>query len=749
MKRYQGEFLSQAGVRWRVEIHDADYTGTAVGELTFEGDEPLVITWSHTDKEEVVQGSEATLRIESPGDRTYIDLYTIAVGRIRMDVYRDGQLYWSGALDPEFYEEPYERLRNYPVALTFSDFGILDRLKYQLTGIQTLQAILLDAIWRSGTFYAGQGEQTLLESYLDFTTFCSTYFPDSGTKATLDALSVRSDNFTDEEGEQSTLLEVLEGIMQPLGLRLVQRGGWLWVYDLNGLCTAGQKRLIEWDGASQTLGVDKVANNVNITFSPYADGGKVSSDEVEYLGEVDIEKTWTGVGVGRDGVDGGVNTFFPDFERKSVWDGSPTDQSNFSFSIFRSWESSAGVGVTKGPDAMFFHIEPIFGGSKSDGVGWGFYSGTTPKIPEDQNAYIGQRMGYPDSEVVMTTRRMYLPPIDAASREQFRLRLTMEVLFDARYNPFEEGGENNEGENHGSLKEFAGYVQVPVAVTLYNAAGAALYHYDNASLSTTTSGMGDIAKCMGTWETGAPSGIRAWLEWWDTTDRNHNAAVGGWKKNRHNVGLPTGDIIAHTARIPEGQYLPYPPEGGYMEVMVYSGLRCYDFTGNGTVEDYSGFFAARLRWQLYKAPTLEVVRNGLKYDAADLDDVEYSGTLNAAAKEEISIDTICGTAENANPTARGIYLRTSTGLQVQKLRRAGVTDHPEKLLIATLYSQYAERKTVLSGECRTDSGGVAVYQEQNQPVGSVFLLSEDRQNLIADDSEAVFTELAADEYEEN
>lgn len=740
--------MSQAGVRWRVEIHDADYTGTAVGELTFEGDEPLVITWSHTDKEEVVQGSEATLRIESPGDRTYIDLYTIAVGRIRMDIYRDGQLYWSGALDPEFYEEPYERLRNYPVALTFSDFGILDRLKYQLTGIQTLQAILLDAIWRSGTFYAGQGEQTLLESYLDFTTFCSTYFPDSGTKATLDALSVRSDNFTDEEGEQSTLLEVLEGIMQPLGMRLVQRGGRLWVYDLNGLCTAGQKRLIEWDGASQTLGVDKVANNVNITFSPYADGGKVSSDEVEYLGEVDMENTWTECGKGRNGEDGGVNTFFPDYERKSVWDDSPSDQNNFSFSIFRSWNAGDGVGVTKGTGAMFFHIEPIFGGSKSDGVGWGFYSGPYNRSANKPNALIGQPIGRQATDVVMTTRRMYLPPIDSASREQFRLRLTLEALLDARYNPFEEANEWNEDVNHGWLKEFAGYVQVPVAVTLYNAAGVAIYHYDNADLSTKQSGTGDIARCLGEWKQGAASGVKAWLEWWDTTDRNHNAAVGGWKKNRHNVGLPTGDIIGYTTRIPEGQYLPYPPAGGYVEVTVYAGLRCYDFTGSG-VEDKSSDFRSWLRWQLYKAPTLEVVRNGLKFDAADLDDVEYSGTLNAAAKEEISIDTICGTAENANPTARGIYLRTSTGLQVQKLRRAGVTDHPEKLLIATLYSQYAERKTVLSGECRTDSGGVAVYQEQNQPMGSVFLLSEDRQNLIADDSEAVFTELAADEYEEN
>ena len=135
--RYMGEFLSRKGVVWRVEILQDNYSGN-VGQLTFEADEALVINWKHTDKEEVICGSEATLKIESPGDRTYEDLYTIEVGKIRMDVYRENSLYWSGTLDPEFYEEPYEKARYYVVTLTFSDFGILDRLKYNLSGMQTL-----------------------------------------------------------------------------------------------------------------------------------------------------------------------------------------------------------------------------------------------------------------------------------------------------------------------------------------------------------------------------------------------------------------------------------------------------------------------------------------------------------------------------------------------------------------------------------------------------------------------------------
>ena len=170
--RYMGEFLSRANVVWRVEILQEGYSGN-VGVLDFEADEALVIDWKHADKEEVICGSEATLKLESPGDRTYEDLYTIEVGRIRMDVYRNNALYWSGALDPEFYEEPYEKARKYVVTLTFSDFGILDRLKYNLSGMQTLQSILLNALQRSTINYA----------YLDADTYCTTYFEGTNTKA--------------------------------------------------------------------------------------------------------------------------------------------------------------------------------------------------------------------------------------------------------------------------------------------------------------------------------------------------------------------------------------------------------------------------------------------------------------------------------------------------------------------------------------------------------------------------------------
>lgn len=182
--RYMGEFLSHAGVVWRVEIlQEAEQAFPNVGSLTFEAEEALLMEWEEKSKEEVIQGCMATIKLESPGDRTYEDLYTIEVGRIRMDVYRDGVLYWSGLLDAEFYEEPYEKAANYPVSLKFSDFGVLNRLKYDLAGMRSIKEVITYCLQRAG-----------LNTELN-TSLVSLCAAGSTTPVDLSDINVRSDNF--------------------------------------------------------------------------------------------------------------------------------------------------------------------------------------------------------------------------------------------------------------------------------------------------------------------------------------------------------------------------------------------------------------------------------------------------------------------------------------------------------------------------------------------------------------------------
>ena len=126
---HSGEFLSHSGVLHRVDLWRTGVQAVSQPEeLRFEADEALVIEWKETAKHEPICASTATLRLDSPGDRTYTGLYTIAPGAVGMDVYRNGALYWTGTLDAEEYEEPYQSAEHYTVSLTFGDEIQLQRL---------------------------------------------------------------------------------------------------------------------------------------------------------------------------------------------------------------------------------------------------------------------------------------------------------------------------------------------------------------------------------------------------------------------------------------------------------------------------------------------------------------------------------------------------------------------------------------------------------------------------------------------
>lgn len=741
--------MSVAGTVWRVDImQEADAAFTAVGELTFPGDSPLVIEWSRVDKEAVVCGSTATLKVISPGDRTYEDLYTIEIGRVRMDVYRDDTLYWSGMIDPEFYEEPYERLNGYEVSITFSDFGILDRLRYDLTGMKTLSEIIEHALSKAGIKYTG----------ID-TSLISTKFEDD-TAITGGGISVRSDNFYDEDGEASTLYEALEGILQPLAVRIVQRAGKIWLYDLNGLYTDGTAKLVEWDGDSQTMGTDKVANNVIVSFSPYSSAEGLSG-ELEYGGKYDISLINTS-----NNEPGGLADYTPYYSYLSDYgseqfENMPVGISPVDFTIFLS---NKGCGLASiGAGCKYFHILPVLGGgSETTGVAYAFRAGLggintgIPRWKVHGSVPHGVLTG---GSEILTTKRFFLPKLDTKDTYKYRVRVAEEILVDARYNPLSGSTTDNDDGNDNMVKVRSAFVFIPVRIQLYDDDGNTLYHYSNID-NASGSCLGHFNFAHGKWVAGADPGGHCWFEWYNPEDLLEDSGIRGWKANRQCIGRPDGIGGRRTARfyksfkkMDDGEYLPYPPVSGYLEVQIQSGILGYDygqqwdnvpFGSTQSSWDVTGIYDM-LRWCLYKAPVVEIVNNNLVYDEAELDDIEYSGYINKAAKEEISIDTTCGTSDRVCPTAKGIYHRTATSEQLQKLKRAGVTDHPEKLLIGTLYSQYASRKTTLSGEAVID-GGLHYYIEQNQS-GKRFMLMSDVQDVITDCTDAEYCEFRPDEYD--
>lgn len=760
--RYMGEFLSHAGVVWRVEIlQEAEQAFPNVGSLTFEAEEALLMEWEEKSKEEVIQGCMATIKLESPGDRTYEDLYTIEVGRIRMDVYRDGVLYWSGLLDAEFYEEPYEKAANYPVSLKFSDFGVLNRLKYDLAGMRSIKEVITYCLQRAG-----------LNTELN-TSLVSLCAAGSTTPVDLSDINVRSDNFFDEDGEALTLEEVLEGILQPLALRIVQRSGKVYVYDLNGLYSKGKQTAIVWDGASQTMGVDVVYNNAKITWSTYAQSGNLLPTTCWTL---PVDKQLIALNNLSGGTHGKAKYFSYHYSTElKDW----LDATDSGFTLWIAGEGQ-NAQILEEEAVKFFKIVPQYDGEESEGIALFYKAAAGYWIGSSSNnqsgfkttaygcnpAYLADTAAVVESPL-FKSGEAWLPPVNKAN--DLLLRVSLNLLLDPRINPFEQAVNwmkyMEQKDWQDQWKSQGNYVYIPVCVKFQPDGGSDVYCWDNREIVKTpvSSPIKSLNGTFGKWqrytqEADGTPGVWGYLCYYDEQNRTEGSGVAnGWGKNRPAIN-PHGDrIITLLENCEDGQYIPYPTFGGgkiWVEVLK-KGWMINDAGQNVSTTEKTNPFnlwglsasmeGPKMSFILMQLPEIEIVNNVQFDQTINTDDVEYSAEINASAKESLEIDTICGTSEEGVPTAKGAYFNADNGKQITEFSRAGRTTQAEELLIGTLYSQFASRHTKLEGEAKIAVDGMAAYTEQNQE-GKLFLLAGDVQDAIADTSQAVLIELSPDEY---
>ena len=259
--RYYTEFIARGGHVIRAEIHQESATAPVPEELDIgSGDSPLVIEWAETGKIEPVQGSAARLMLNSASDRQLLPFAQIVkAADVRLDVKRDNVLWWSGTLDSEGYEEPYNSGNNYDVTLTFSDFGALNRIPWSRTGRESYATILAACLSAAGINY-GQLVEHISTLHGDAV--------NNGNAIDFTQVVLNNDNFYDEEGKEMSCMEVLKGILQPFALRIIQRAGKIYIYDLNAAhaLTAAD---VEWKGDDAAISHDEVFNDATVTFSPY------------------------------------------------------------------------------------------------------------------------------------------------------------------------------------------------------------------------------------------------------------------------------------------------------------------------------------------------------------------------------------------------------------------------------------------------------------------------------------------------
>ena len=761
--RYMGEFLSVAGTVWRAEImQEADAEFETVGALEFDADQPLVIEWGHKSKEEVICGSVATLRIISPGDRTYEDLYSIDVGRIRLDVYKDNALYWSGTIDTEFYEEPYEQASGYAVSLTFSDFGVLDRMKYDRAGMQTLSDLVAYAISRCGIICSGV-DDSLISTQLAAGGV-------NGVPMKLSALKVRSDNFYDEDGEASTLAEVITGVLQPLALRMVQRGGKVYVYDINGLFNKAAVKQIDWDGATQEMGVDTVYNNAKVTWNTYAQSGNLAPESC-WPESIKTDASLMALNNLNGGSKDGAQYFSYHYSTNlKDW----IDATDCGFTIWLSKQGNNAELVHN--NARFFKIVPQYDGTESEGVAIYWVAVQGIKVGDDKNWSanfssaghgVSSIPGGPNPAalsniggIIFKSNPVWVPPVDNAN--DLLLRVRMDMLMDPRFNPFETAAnlmkyvEQKDWYDH--FNTYGNFIYVPVTIKFQPDGSNKVYVWtnQNAVKQAVSSPITTLYGTYGSWtEYTNDSNPNAWgyLCYYDAKDHVDTSGVLGWKMNRPAINPHKQATISILTNAEDGQYIPYPNYGGaggklWVELRDEGWEIVNEGTNLSSSENGPKSLWGRISWVLAKLPEIEIMNNSQFDQTINTDDVEYDAEINSAAKEAIEIDTICGTSAEGVPTARGAYFNASTGKQIRTLSRAGRTSQVEDLLIGTLYSQYAQRRTTLSGETVLPAEPIATYTEANQGTKK-FMIVEEVQDARLASSETTYVEIRPDEYKRN
>ena len=710
--RYYTEFLSKDGHTVRAEILQEAAQAFAPVELDIgSGEEPLVIAWAETGKAEPVQGSTATLIVNSASDRQLLHLASVvAAGEVRLDVYRDSALWWSGTLDSEPYEEPYTSGFNYDVMLSFSDFGALNRIKWSRTGRESFVTVLNACLSAAGINY---GYKVDLISTKHGDTL------DDGNAIDFSQVILNNDNFYDEEGKAMCCFEVLKGILQPFALRIIQRAGDIYLYDLNAASSMNAVD-VDWRGADGAISHDEVFNNATVTFSPYG------NDEV-LNGEISV--------TGKTGNGTTVKTSY-DYHTDEVLDGF----------VIRHNTAVTAEGATLENGAMFFDIESAYSGDDASGILWGYQYGDAA-LSEGTCVLRGHRAAscfangtetnnFVGSKIATFPLQYlnYVTPVNGA-RYKYKLRINLDLLFDVRYNPFEEAGDYNEKSNFKKMTEKCGFVWVPVMVRLLDAPGGnVLYHLENSRLALGTS---KYSASYGTrWVQGAGTPGCFFLAYYDHDDRKGKTGVGGWAKNRRCIGYYTDELPSSWNKMEAGEYVDLPNVGGYLEISIYSGFHIRNRDIVTSIYDL-------VRWVAYKDAKVTLVKkNGM---AIDMDDQEDRAYINTEAQEEYSVDTIIGTLSPGVPTATGRGLIFKGSSLCERFRRNGVRDRLEKLLLGTIYSQYAERKLKLSGTVSL----LSLFVLGDSPrISGKFLLVADSQNLYLDESNMVMTEFGPDEYQD-
>lgn len=737
--RYYGEIAAHGGHTIRVEIHKEGFTGTEE-ELTFPAESPVVIDWAEKDKIEPVLASSCTLRIESMADRQFLnELYTVEAGSVLLKVFRDDNLYWSGTLDPEQYEEPYSFMKNYDVDVTFNDFAYLDRQKYTGTTNQSVKDLIEYCVSHCGAIYGAIIWNT------------STLSAD-GTDTAYTQSFVKASNWYDEEGEASTLREVLEETLRAFSLRVKQKNGNIYIYDLNAIYSQEPVSVV-WDGTDAMIKADKVYNNIEVTWSPYNTNRFIAS-KIKCIGEdtsiLFPQNDALGNAEWLNGEAMG-NSYASTVGMQNEWWNTRFTQSLSVYPyILKNREgfmlklSQDGEGATLGTGTKFFKIEPQYSGAADEGVmvylgRFDYYREMRLTGSVHYRNMIGHGSTYPmfgnlsNSDAVIFDR-FYIPKINNASN--YYLRLKVEALIDTRLNPYESkitDGYQDINEN------YIDHVFIPYELRIDGDDGNP-YFWNNSNIIESDSDNASLYASQFMWTSSRGSvfgsGYSSALHFSSSAfEPEASTSEIGWTINTIAMPKHTKIVSDSVKAIGMGEFIMPPTVGGWCTLSISRMIKSFSVNGKHDNE-----LDGALGWFAIKGVTLELID---KYgNLIETEDVVYSSNINSNAKEGINVDILIDSSDTMVNSAKGLLV-TSNNTPIRSYQRNGDQGSLGQLMCNTIYSQYGDRNLVITGTAELIPSASILSEENTE---GKFILQSESQDLRSNTSNISMVQFSQDNY---
>lgn len=665
--RYYHEFIGADDTLNRFEILTKSNVQSILAEASAE---PFSIEYVNAKKFEPVRGSQATVEFISKSIFQFVDLHTDDMQKFLVKFYRAGRLYWLGWLDSELYNEQLSATPPYSVEFAASDFNILERLKYRdAAGNRYTDIVPLITHLKRCFDLLNLPFDKL---YIGCTTVANDVLATAGETA-LHVLYMMSSNFYDEDREPMTCREVVENILRPFGLMMVQKDANVFIYDYNTVKLGLPMR--RYNFSSFTYEAEEM---VNFDLGALAEIGFRSTDSSygfeEMINNVKITSS----------LYGSNPIYKEDIKKKTLSDrGSIVEDSKYKKELFLKDE----------------HIENLMM------KGFVLY---TEK--DTENTLIGAESLY-NSKPTITTPLFRVKTdnflVGTGIQPSFNLNVKVDIYVNTRDNPFDT-------EQKDSYVERAKSISLFCNLYITDTSGKPIRYYDNRNMAS-----------IGWWTCPADGTVKQGQ--FELFYCAHNVDAGNMLNSWHsNTNLLHVRNIwgAFPKEIPErligkGVNVPLVELGAVGGEIVGVGVAGYivlEITDEVQIMD-----PAVSTWEPYPENLVKnILLNKFSFSIVDqdgenapTDDYEFKSHVNkkvATDFEEITLKCISANEEKAPIGKANILKKIDNHYELQlSFTRNSQTDILERLLMCSLHSNFATKKEVITVDIKMTDNPALSY----------------------------------------